>query len=58
MNFVIGGWFELINQRLDNHRHQQERDRAGGSNNEEKGMNRQKEQARTKRTKGKDKIEK
>ena len=39
---MIGGWFEPTNQRLDNHRHQQERDREGGSNNEEKGMNRQK----------------
>ena len=42
-DFVISGWFEPTNQRLDNHRHQQERDREGGSNNEEKGMNRQKE---------------
>ena len=55
---MIGNWFEPTNQWLVNYRHQQERDKESGSNNEEKGMNRQKEKTKKKMTKGKDKIEK
>ena len=51
---MISCWFELTNQRLDNYRLQQVKDREGGSNNEKKGMNRQKEKTRERdREKGK-----
>ena len=43
---MISSQFEPTNQRWVNYKHQQERDREGGSNNEEKGMNRQKENAK------------
>ena len=56
-DFVISGWFEPTNQRLINHKHQQERNREDGSNNEDKEMNRQIEKAKKKRKKGKEKID-
>ena len=52
---MIGYRFEPTNQRLDNYRLQQVNDREGGSNNEEKGMNRPKRKDKRKRQSEKDK---